>query len=57
MRPVRSLWLAGPETWLPDSEALAARQRALCLEAGLEPLIPARIAPGEGGDEMEARKF
>jgi nucleoside 2-deoxyribosyltransferase len=57
MRPVRSLWLAGPETWLPDSEAQTARQRALCLEAGLEPLTPARIAPGEGGDEMEARKF
>ncbi len=57
MRPVRSLWLAGPEAWLPDAEAHAARQRALCLEAGLEPLTPARMPAGEGGDEMEARKF
>lgn len=57
MRPVRSLWLTGPETWLPDAEAHAARQRALCLDSGLEPLIPARLPPGEGGDEMEARQF
>lgn len=57
MRPVRSLWLAGPEAWLPDHEAQAARQRALCVEAGLEPLIPARMPPGEGGDELEARQF
>lgn len=57
MRPVRSLWLAGPEAWLPDSEAQAARQRALCLDAGLEPLTPARMPPGEGGDELEARQF
>ena len=47
MRPVRSLWLAGPESWLPDSEAQAARQRALCLEAGLEAIVPARLPPGE----------
>lgn len=57
MRPVRSLWLAGPEQWLPDSEAQAARQRALCLEAGLEAIVPAHLPPGEGGDEMEARQF
>lgn len=57
MRPVRSLWLAGPEAWLPDSETHAARQRALCLEAGFEALVPARMPPGEGGDEMEARQL
>lgn len=57
MRPVRSLWLAGPEAWLPDSEAQAARQRALCLDAGLEPLIPAAMPLGGGGDELEARQF
>nr|WP_295111093.1 nucleoside 2-deoxyribosyltransferase [uncultured Caulobacter sp.] len=57
MRPVRSLWLAGPEVWLPDSEAQAARQRALCLDAGLEPLIQTRMPPGEGSDELEARQF
>ncbi len=57
MRPVRSLWLAGPEAWLPDSEAQAARQRALCLESGLEAITPAQMPPGEGGDELEARHF
>ncbi|NQE60513.1 nucleoside 2-deoxyribosyltransferase [Caulobacter sp. RHG1] len=57
MRPVRSLWLAGPEAWLPDHEAQAARQRALCLEAGLEALVPARMAPGQATDELEARQF
>ena len=57
MRPVRSLWLAGPEAWLPDSEVQAARQRALCLEAGLEPLTPIAMPPGGGGDELEARQF
>jgi len=57
MRPVRSLWLAGPEAWLPDVEAQAARQRALCLEAGFEPLTATQMAPGEGGDELAARQF
>jgi nucleoside 2-deoxyribosyltransferase len=57
MRPVRSLWLAGPEVWLPDHEAQAARQRALCLESGLEAIVPTLMPPGEGGDEMEARQF
>lgn len=57
MRPVRSLWLAGPEAWLSDVEAQAARQRALCLEAGFEPLTATQMAPGEGGDELAARQF
>lgn len=57
MRPVRSLWLAGPEAWLPDFEAQAARRRALCLDAGFEALTPARLPPGEGGDELGARQF
>jgi nucleoside 2-deoxyribosyltransferase len=57
MRPVRSLWLAGPELWLPDHEAQAARQRALCLEAGLEAIVSTRMPSGEGGDEMVAREF
>src|SRR4051812_24768403 len=57
MRPVRSLWLAGPELWLPDHEAQAARQRALCLESGLDAIVPTRLPPGEGGDEMAAREF
>ncbi|ENZ80217.1 MULTISPECIES: nucleoside 2-deoxyribosyltransferase [Caulobacter] len=57
MRPVRSLWLAGPEAWLPDTEIQAARQRALCLDAGLEVIDPARLPAGEGGDELEARHF
>ncbi len=57
MRPVRSLWLAGPEAWLPDHEAHAARQRALCLEAGLEAPVAARMPAGAAADELEARQF
>ena len=57
MRPVRSLWLTGPEAWLPDTETHSARQRALCLEAGFEVLTPTRMPHGEGGDELEARQF
>ena len=57
MKPVRSLWLAGPEAWLPDSDIQASRQRALCLEAGLEALVPARMPVGDAGDELEARQF
>ncbi|WP_297509714.1 nucleoside 2-deoxyribosyltransferase [uncultured Caulobacter sp.] len=57
MRPVRSLWLAGPEAWLPDHEVQAARQRALCLDAGLEAILPTRMPPGESGDELAARQY
>lgn len=57
MRPVRSLWLSGPEAWLPDHEAQAARQRALCIDAGLEAIIPTRMPPGGEGDELAARQF
>lgn len=57
MRPVRSLWLAGPEAWLPDHDDQVARQRALCLAAGFEAIAPAALPPGEGGDELEARAF
>lgn len=57
MRPVRSLWLAGPEVWLPDHDAQAARQRALCLAAGFDAGVPTLMPPGKGGDELEAREF
>lgn len=58
MRPVRSLWLAGPEVWLPDFEAQAARRRALCLDAGFTGLTPVPIPPGlEEGSELEARQL
>jgi nucleoside 2-deoxyribosyltransferase len=57
MKPVRSLWLAGPEAWLPDFDIQASRQRALCLEGGFEVLPPARMPIGDTGDELEARHF
>lgn len=57
MKPVRSLWLAGPEAWLPDFDIQASRQRALCLEEGFEVLPPARMPIGDTGDELEARRF
>ena len=55
MRPVRSIWLAGPDLWLPDSEAQAARQRAHCIDAGFTGLTPDPAPPGaEKGSELGA---
>lgn len=35
MRKFTSLYLAGPDRWLPHGASLIARQRKLCAEAGL----------------------
>lgn len=58
MRPVRSIWLAGPEVWLPDFEVQASRQRALCLDSGFTGLTPDPIPHGAGEvGELEAREL
>ncbi|MBU4434824.1 MAG: nucleoside 2-deoxyribosyltransferase [Alphaproteobacteria bacterium] len=58
MRPVRSIWLAGPDVWLPDSVAQAARQRAHCIDAGFTGLTPDPLpANSEVGSELEAREL
>jgi hypothetical protein len=56
MRPVRSIWLAGPEPWLPEAEAKAARQRALCLDNGFTGLTaPAIVETQADNVEIQAR--
>src|SRR6478752_2531370 len=58
MRPVRSIWLAGPEPWLPDAEAQAARQRALCLDNGFTGLTAPAIVETEADNvEVQAREL
>jgi len=58
MRPVRSIWLAGPEPWLPDAAAQAARQRALCIESGFTGLTPDPVPLASSADpELEAREL
>ena len=58
MRPVRSIWLAGPEPWLPEAQAQAGRQRAACAEVGFTGLTPAPGAAGdEDGSEIQAREL
>jgi len=58
MRPVRSIWLAGPEPWLPDSAAQAARQRALCIDSGFTGLTPDPVPTlSHEGSEIEAREL
>ena len=58
MRPVRSLWLAGPEPWLPDANAQSARQRALCHDNGFTGLTPPAAAAGDPADsEIQAREL
>jgi nucleoside 2-deoxyribosyltransferase len=58
MRPVRSIWLAGPEAWLPNSEAQAARQRAMCIESGFTGLTPDPMPPPhDDHSELESREL
>ncbi|MDG2522775.1 nucleoside 2-deoxyribosyltransferase [Caulobacter segnis] len=40
MRSIRSLYLAGPQPWLPDPARHMGLQRALCDAAGLIALLP-----------------
>jgi len=58
MRPVRSIWLAGPDPWLPDAAAQAARQRALCLDNGFTGLTPPAADPSDREEaEIRAREL
>ncbi|TCS15852.1 nucleoside 2-deoxyribosyltransferase [Caulobacter sp. BK020] len=58
MRPVRSIWLAGPEPWLPDAEAQAARQRAFCADNGFTGLTaPAVVETQADNVEVQAREL
>ena len=58
MRPVRSIWLAGPEPWLPDAVAQAARQRALCADVGFTGLTaPAIVESNPDDSEIQAREL
>lgn len=58
MRPVHSIWLAGPDSWLPDAQAQAARQRALCADVGLIGLTaPAIVAVDPEAAEIQTREL
>lgn len=58
MRPVRSIWLAGPEAWLADFEAQASRQRAMCIDAGFTGLTADPVPPpSSDSSELEAREL
>ena len=48
------LYLAGPEVFLPEPLAHAARQRALCEQYGFTPLHPVDNGPTCGGQSTEA---
>ena len=57
MRRITSLYLAGPELWLPDAEEHAAEQRAYCERAGFVGLTPASISRSLSGTEVCAREL
>lgn len=57
MRKISSIYLAGPELWVPDAEGLAAEQRASCELAGFVGLTPAAIPITPGGTELSAREL
>ena len=40
MTPRRSVYLAGPEVFLPDAPSVMARKAALCAEFGFDALVP-----------------
>ena len=40
IKRVESIFLAGPDGWLPDAAAHQRRQAALCVEAGFTAVIP-----------------
>ena len=58
MRPVRSIWLAGPEPWLPDAVAQGARQRALCADNSFVGVTAPVIVEAQSDDvEIQARQL
>jgi nucleoside 2-deoxyribosyltransferase len=58
MRPVRSIWLAGPEPWLPEAPSQAAKQRALCRDFGFTGLTaPAIVEIDADNVEIQAREL
>lgn len=48
------LYLAGPEVFLPDPQAHAAQQRALCEQYGFTPLHPIDNGSASGAQSVEA---
>ena len=49
MRPIGSVFLAGPDRWFPDGAALIAEKAALCEAAGFAPVV----SKGDGLVETE----
>lgn len=57
MRRISSVYLAGPEIWLPGAAEHAAEQRAFCELAGFVGLTPASISVSSTGSEIAAREL
>jgi nucleoside 2-deoxyribosyltransferase len=59
-RPLRRVYLAGPEVFLPDAGEVLAEKKRLCEAAGLVGLSPLDTAPpsvGEGGEAAARRIY
>lgn len=58
MARIQTVYLAGPDPWAPDAEAVMAQKRRLVADAGLEAL-DGRPAPDMDGerDEANARRI
>ncbi len=55
-----TVFLAGPERWAPERDALYAQMKALCEQAGLRAVTPADLAPGAaavGGEDPYVRAY
>ena len=48
---MRTVYLAGPEVFLPDAAAVGARKKALCRAHGFEGLFPGDAPVPDGGPE------
>lgn len=54
---MRTVYLAGPEVFLPDAAAVGARKKALCLQHGFEGLFPGDTPVPDGVADADAPIF
>ena len=51
MSPRKSIYLAGPEVFLPDASTVIARKAALCRDFGFDALVPGDNDPAAAGPD------